>query len=844
MKQMVQPRFRRKSLWRRVVTPRRIAVLGILSITGLGLFTYFYFKYSRLIEDKLRGEVTIRQSGIYAQPRLIKTGQSVSLTELRGYLDTIGYVAASQRGDERRGRYTVNGQTLTIEPGKDAVLDNAAAFPSIQTTFSKSGESIVRITETATNRALQSAELEPELLATLSNSEHERRKIVKFEDLPKHLVDAIVAIEDRRFLEHGGVDYRGLTRAVWINVTNREVQQGGSTVTQQLVKNLILTPEKTYRRKLQEAFIAIVLETRLSKPEIFQLYCNEVFLGQQGTYSINGVGEAANAYFGKDVVNLTLAESAFLAGIIRGPSLYSPYSNPDRARERRDQVLDAMVETGAISAEQAETTKQLQLDVRSRRAVANANAPYFVNYLQEELGRAFSTTDLTRGSLRVYSTIDMDLQRAAEQSVRATLANLDKVFASRKRDPIPPGTLQASLVALDANTGEILAMVGGRDYDQSQFNRAIEANRQPGSVFKPVVYAAALATAYSNTSQKPITAATPFLDAPEKFIYGAGQVYEPGNYGDKYSMNEVPLREGLVHSLNVVTVRVFERVGPYALQQVAAHLGLPKPPPYPATALGTTEATPLQVAQAYTAFANLGARATPTGVRRVTNASGATIGTLKTTHFPALQPQVAYIITDFLKDVINRGTAAGARERGFRAMAAGKTGTSRDGWFAGYTPNLVCVVWVGFDDNSQLGIEGSKSALPIWTDFMKAALRLRPALGGDEFPKPNEKLVEVDIDPASGGLALTECPSRRKELFIEGTQPSEPCPLHDAGTAPQPHEDGDDYSEPPYRLQPPSPPADTETESPPTAPPADRPRRVVPPREGALKSDVPPQGPT
>jgi penicillin-binding protein 1B len=838
-RQRVQPRYRRKSLWRRIVTPRRIAVLGVLAAIGLAVFAFFYVKYSRVLDAKLRGDILVRTSGIYAQPKRIKPGQNFSLAELRRYLTGLGY-AEGEKGAEGRGHYTIEGKSITIAPGDDAVVDKARIFPALTISYTADGGQISKILDAVTKKPLQSAQLEPDLLTTVSNTEREKRKIVRFEDLPKHLVDAIVAIEDRRFYEHSGVDYRGLARAVWTNVTNRELTQGGSTVTQQLVKNMFLTPERTYKRKLQEAFIAIVLETRLSKPEIMQLYCNEIFLGQQGAYSINGMGEAAKAYFDKDVSQLDIPESALLAGIIRGPSLYSPYANPDKALERRNQVLDAMVEMQFVTPEAAEQYKRRDLGVRERRILANADAPYFVDYLQRELERAFPGTDLSRQALRIYSTIDMDLQQAAERAVRENLANLDKIYASRKKDAVPPGTLQAALVALNPKTGEIYAMVGGRDYEKSQLNRAADAKRQPGSVFKPIVYAAALESAYGGAGlPTAITPATKFLDAPEKFLTQTGEVYEPDNYGKSYTNRELPLREGLVNSLNVITVRVAEKVGLFQVQQTATKLGLPKPPPYLATALGTTEATPLEVAGAYTAFAELGDRVAPTGIARVTDESGTTVRALRPDPIPAIHPQTAYIITDFLKDVINRGTAAGARARGFNALAAGKTGTSRDGWFAGYTPNLVCVVYVGFDDGSQLGLEGSKSALPIWTDFVKTALRLRPELGGDTFPKPDAGVVEVEIDPDTGQLATPNCPKHHVEIFVEGTQPTESSEEHETGAM---EDAGGVYSRPPWEQPPGSPPGAPPNERPPAERPppppqpapdgetrSDRPRRARPP---------------
>jgi len=802
--QKVQPRFRRKSLWRRIVTPRKVAVLGIFAAIGLGVFGYFYVQYSRMLDAKLRGDVLIRTSGIYAQPRTIRAGQSVSVAELKSHFDDLGYAETAEATDPNRGRYSFDSNGMTIVPGTDAIVDGQKIFPAATITFTKDGSSIARIAEPGTNKPISAITIEPELLTTVSNHNREKRKNVAYDDIPKNLVNAIVAIEDRRFLEHRGIDYRGLVRAVWVNVTNGEITQGGSTLTQQLVKNLFLTSERTYKRKLQEAFLAIVLETRLSKDQIMQLYCNEIFLGQQGTYSINGVGEAASVYFDKDVSKLELHECALIAGIVRGPSLYSPYSNPEKALERRNQVLDAMVEMTFVTPEEAAAAKSRDLEVVARRVVANADAPYFIDYLQKELQTVFPGTELASQSLRIYSTIDMDLQHAAERSVRENLAALDKVVPDKKTKLANPDMqVQAALIALNPKTGEIYAMVGGRDYEASQLNRATDAKRQPGSVFKPVVYAAAIESAYGATGlPQPITPVTPFLDAPEKFITPQGDVYEPDNYGKSYTKKELPLREGLVKSLNVITVRVAERIGLFQVQQVATKLGLPKPPAFLSTALGTTEATPLEVAEAYTAFADLGQRAKPTGLARVTNGEGATVRALRPEVQPAIHPQTAFIITDFMKDVINRGTAAGARARGFSAVAAGKTGTSRDGWFAGYTPNLVCVVYVGFDKGEQLGLEGSKSALPIWTDFMKSALKYRPELGGSEFEKPADGYVEVDVDPESGGLATPHCLSHRVELFIAGSEPKDPCPIHDSSFAEPNPDDGSDLDTPPYKAPP------------------------------------------
>ncbi|HWP43784.1 MAG TPA: PBP1A family penicillin-binding protein [Blastocatellia bacterium] len=768
----------RKGLLRRVFNPVTLSILGILALTFLSVFAYFYIKYSGMIDARLRGDVLIRTTGLYAAPRPLRVGQPLTLASLKSYLDAIGYVESSKEADQKRGRYQIKGNAIEINVSEDAIINGSRRFPNLKVTFGARGRGITRITDSDTRRELDSALLEPEMLTAVSNEkQRQKQKLVSFKDLPKDYVNAVLAIEDRQFFEHSGINFRGLLRAAMRDAEEGELQQGGSSITQQLVKNFFLSPERTIKRKAQEMMIAVVLETKLSKEEIFQLYSNEIFMGQAGSYSINGVGEAASAYFNKDVVNLTLPECAFLAGIIRGPSLYSPYRDPARAKARRNQVLDSMVEAGFITREAAEKAKATELKIQPRRSALNSDAPYFIDYLQQQMPSEIGALDLSRQSYRVYTTIDMELQRAADKAVNDTLASLDPIFSKRKKNPVPPGTLQAALVALNAKTGEILAMVGGRDYAQSQLNRAVDANRQPGSVFKPIVYAAALNSAFENGYEEAITPATMFLDAPETFYYGRGQTYSPENYGKKYSNQDVTLREALVHSLNVVTVRLAERVGFSKVARLAERLGLPRPQPFPALALGTAEATPLQIASTYTAFANGGNLAKPRAIKRLTNSDGVSLVEERAETKPVLRPEVSWLMTSMMQDVMNRGTAARARAMGFTGLAAGKTGTSRDGWFAGYTPNLVCVVWVGFDDNSELGLEGSKSALPIWTAFMKQALALRPELGGDSFPQP-ESVVAAEIDPATGLLATEICPARRNEYFIEGTEPEALCDAH------------------------------------------------------------------
>jgi penicillin-binding protein 1B len=772
---VVQQAIPKKSLFRRIFSPVKLSILGILLLVALAAFAYFYNKYSNAIDARLRGDVLIRTTGIYAAPRTLRVGVSITLASLRSYLDSLGYVESTKEADSKRGRYFVSGKTLEIHSSSDALINGVRQFPNLNVTFGSGGKGITRILDTDSKKHLDSAQIEPDLLTAFSNDEkRQKQKLVSFKDLPKDYINAVVAIEDRQFFEHSGINVRGVMRAVWRDASEGQIQEGGSSITQQLVKNFFLTPERTWKRKAQEIMMALVLETKLSKEEIFQLYSNEVYMGQAGAYAVNGVGEAASSYFNKDVVNLTLPECAFLAGIIRGPSLYSPYRDPARARARRNQVLDSMVESGFITSERAEQAKATPLTIQPKKSALNNDAPYFVDYLQQQLANELAGRDAERQSYRVYTTIDMDLQRAADKAVNDTLAQLDQIFAKRKKNPIKPGTLQAALVAMNAKTGEILAMVGGRDYAVSQLNRAVEANRQPGSVFKPIVYATALNSFYDAAPEDRLTAASVFMDAPETFLYGRGQTYSPDNFGKTYSSRNVSMREALVHSLNVVTVRVADKIGYREVARMAEKLGLPRPQPFPALALGTAEATPLQIASAYTAFANSGELVSPRALKRITYAHGGGISETRPQTQQALKPEIAWLMTNIMQDVLSRGTASRARAMGFTATAAGKTGTSRDGWFAGYTPNLVCVVWVGFDDNSELGLEGAKSALPIWTAFMKAALAARPELGG-EFPAKPDDIITAEVDPSTGLLATDQCPEHKTEYFIQGSEPTELC---------------------------------------------------------------------
>jgi len=745
----------------------------LVACLAIALLAYYWVVFSGRVDNLLRGEVFTRSAGIYAAPKQIRTGQNISEEDLIAYLKRAGYVDRNQQADSNRGRYTMSGSMVDIDPGADSLVDNARPYSQVRVEFNHAGKSIGALTDRQNGGHLEKAQLEPELISSVTGRERAKRRVIGFNDVPNDLRNAIVVTEDRSFFEHHGVNIRGIIRALLRRYDSDPnsplARQGGSSITQQLVKNLLLSPEYSLKRKLSEAYMSVILETRLSKQEIFALYANQVYLGQQSGFSINGFGEAASAYFNKDVTNLTLPESAFLAGLIRSPNRYNPFHDPDTARARRNQVLESMAETGAITDEQAKQAEATDLKLAPAKGrIDISDAPYFADYVQNQLG------DLITGQgadhLRIYTSVDMDLQRAAYTAVTKQLAALDKIEAKR----VPEGTLQAALIAMNAHTGEIVAMVGGRDYSKSQLNRA-EALRQPGSVFKPFVYATALNTAY-DPIPRVITPATMFKDEPKTFTYD-NQEYSPGNMGDKYSMQPVTLRDAMVHSLNVVTVDVAMEVTIGRVMSLAAKAGLPRVShAYPAMALGTAEATPLQIASAYSAFAANGTRTTPIAINRVTTGTGLTIAQPTAQKNEVLRPPIAYVMTSFMKDVVNRGTGAPIRARGFKYNVAGKTGTSRDGWFAGYTPDLVCVVWVGFDDGSQLGLTGANSALPIWADFMSSALTTHPEWTGDwQMP---DGVQQADIDPATGEIAkadstTTTTATKRGEFFINGTLPGE-----------------------------------------------------------------------
>ena len=745
------------------------AVVLALFLTAAGVFTFYWVRYGRMIDQLLAGHINQTAARIYAAPAHVAVGQKLAPADLASRMQMAGYAETQIPGAP--GWYLLQGNTVEIHPAKDSYF---AARNTLRVEFS--GGEIRRI-RNLDNRSLpSSAEIEPQLLTNLFDSSREKRRRVRFEDLPQVLVDAVLSAEDKRFFEHPGFDLIRIAGAAWADLRGQSIQ-GASTLTMQVARSIFFTPERTWRRKLAETMVALQLEQRFSKQQIYQLYANEIYLGNRGSFAIHGFAEGALAYFDKDIRELGLPEAAFLAGIIRAPNRYSSAERrPERAAEARDRVLRQMADNGFITAQQAQAAREAVLRVVPG-GIENSDAPYFVDMIKDHLLDRFSEEQLLSQSFRVYTTLDPELSRAASQAIAIGMENVDRQLRARYalwQKQGRPAQAQVALVALDAHSGEIRAFAGGRNYGLSQLNHIL-ARRQPGSVFKPFVYAAAFDNAAEGVSPI-VTPATTILDEPTTFLFEE-QEYAPNNYGEQFR-GTVTLRDALTSSLNVATVKLAELIGYGRVVGVAREMGITASLlPTPAVALGAYEMTPLEVAAAYTVFANGGVRAEPSFIDRVVNAEGVALERTTPQTRPALDPRVAYQVTSVLEDVINRGTGASVRARGFTGPAAGKTGTSRDAWFAGYTSNLLCIVWVGLDDNRDLGLSGAASAAPIWTEFMKRASTL-PAYGNlQEFPVP-EGLSVLDIDPDTLHLATPACPLTRREVFIRGSEPAEFCERH------------------------------------------------------------------
>jgi penicillin-binding protein 1B len=745
------------------------SILLFLAAAGIG--TYYWISYGRMIDLRLSGHIQQTTARIYAAPMRIYAGESLSETDMANHLQRAGYSELDVPGTP--GRYILHGNTIEIRPSSESIFGGKNRL-----IVEFSGTAVQKIHSMENGAVLDSAEVEPELLTSLFDSSREKRRAISYNDIPKMLRDAVLSVEDRRFFEHPGFDPVRILGAAWADLRHGARVQGGSTISMQVARSFFFSTDRTWRRKVAETVVALELEHRYSKQQIFELYANEIYLGNRGSFAIHGFGEASLAYFNKDLREVTLPEAAFLAGIIHAPNRYSTSERrPERAVEARDRALLAMTENGVITADQALGAKKTPLQIVGG-GLEGSTAPYFVDMVKDHLLDRFSESELLSQSFRVYTTLDPELQRAASDAVDAGAKNIDTQLAKRyarwSKAGQPAPQAQVAMVVLDPHTGEIKALIGGRNYGESQLNHLL-SRRQPGSAFKPFVYAAAFEGAVDGV-QPIVTPATTVMDEPTTFDFD-GKEYTPNNYGEKFH-GEVTVRDALTYSLNVATVKVAELVGYTRVTDMAHQFGFESSiQPTPAVALGAYDMTPLEVAAGYTILANQGVRTEPMFIRNVVNAQGESLEQNAIRSRRVLDPRVAYLVTNMLEDVIDHGTGAVVRARGFDVPAAGKTGTSRDGWFAGYTSNLLAIVWVGFDDNRDLGLSGANAPAPIWAEFMKRAVTLPAYNNVQPFEMP-EGVTKVTIDPESLALATPECPVTREEVYIHGTEPTEFCPLH------------------------------------------------------------------
>lgn len=759
--------------------------LSIGAIATAGAFVYLSVSYGRIIDARLQGERVRSVPRVFARPLTLQTGQNISQAELVARLNDVGYTQRSLV--ERPGEFAVDLNTVVLIPrgGNQSGKPVTVSFPELPRAKKRSSgppqPPPQRITGLrSAGKTIERMTLDAPLLTTLMTGPREKRRRVALEAIPIRMQEAVLAIEDRRFYYHPGVDPIRMVGALVANITgSNSYLSGASTITQQLARSFFLTEEmaieqqtrqRSLRRKIQEQFMAMILETRATKDEILELYLNDVYLGHRGSFGLHGVAEAAKMFFGKDVRNLSLSESALIAGVIQSPFYHSPFNNPDRAKARRDVVLRAMADSDVITPDAA-TRASAEPVVVVARSVDN-EAPYFVDYLSEVIDTAFPGVASKPGVLDVHTTLDLNLQRHAQDALREGLARVDTVLARRKRGP--RRVAQAALVAIDPRSGEILSLVGGRSYNQSQFNRAVSARRQIGSTFKPFVYLAAFEKAADDFGGP--TPATLVWDDPTTWTFD-NQEWSPANYGGEYD-GAITLRRALAMSRNIATVKVAEQAGYDRVVSLwkKTQIGQTDIQPYPSVALGAVEATPLEMAEAYTIFTGGGS------IRKLRAISSIMIGEQelkpKVTRGPAVaRPATTFLVTHMMRSVLNEGTGASARSAGFALDAAGKSGTTndlRDAWFVGFTPELLTVVWVGLDNNQPLGLSGGQAALPIWTSFMMKALAGRPNIG---FNAP-DGVTFVDIDRDTGELATPVCPRVTVEAFLAGTEPPASCAIH------------------------------------------------------------------
>jgi penicillin-binding protein 1B len=733
------------ALLRRVAGRKRflLATCGVLVMFAAGIYAGFGTDLKQEIEAKTAlGSHAGTQ--LFAAPISIAVGDVSTAEGIAVQLRRAGYTESSKN---TVGYYRISPQAIEIFPQRDSYFDQEPAVITL------SDGRISRITSLHANSVRTVYQLEPQIITNFPSNMRQKRRVVSFHEIPAILIQAITSAEDRRFFQHSGID----------------LSAGATTITEKLARIVWGTTNRW-----EGALLALRIERQLAKEAIFETYANVADLGWRGTFNIRGFGQASETYLGKDLSQITLPEAAQLAGLIQEPDAFDPFRHPDDAKQRRNEVLTLMRQNGYIS------DRDYALAIEARLTVATtsgqfSDAPYFTDIVREELESKFQDTDLPSSGFRIYTTLDMNLQRTAMEALRNGMQLVDSEIRKQSRfSGQRPPQAEVALIAIDPHTGEVAALIGGRNYGVSQLNYALVA-RRPASIFKPFVYAAAMDTAVEGGSRI-ITPSTMVKDEPTTFWDG-GRPYEPKNFDMKYR-GDITIHDALVLSTNVTAVKVAEMVGYQKVVEMAKRAGLnEKILPTPAVALGQAEITPLEAAGAYTLFANAGEYVRPMFLRLVRSGEKVVFKQAPSSK-RVLDPRVAALMNSLLEDVARSGTAADIRGRnGLSFPFAAATGPGPDGWFVGFTSELLCVVWVGLDDGRELGMDGATSAGAIWAEFMKAAVQYPRYRDAKPFGVPSG-IVSIEIDPTSGMPATAACPQKRKELYVNGTQPVGYCRLH------------------------------------------------------------------
>lgn len=748
-------------------------VAGVIVIFFGAVFAHYYFRFSHLVDQRLSGQVFHRASLVLSAPIPIVPGDAITMPQVEDRLRKALYSRGEPEGSGV-GAFREDGNKLLVYPGPQSFFDSGA-YQEGPAAITFANGKVASITDISKKSALSHYYLEPEVITTLFDRSRSKRLIITYSDCPHVLVHAVLSAEDRNFFSSPGVSIPRLVASAIVDIRADRRIEGGSTLTMQLARNFFLTRKKTLKRKAEEILMALIIGRRLRKDEIFALYANQVYMGQRGSFSIYGFGEAADAYFNKDVRDLTLPEAALLAGMIRGPNLYNPYRDPSLTTARRNWVLSEMERNHYITAAQRKAAAAAPLGV-TQQNVGGDEAPYFVDMVKDQLEQDLPEQDLLTKSYRIYTTLEPELQQVAARAVHVGTAEVDRRITARRRKgapPLPPDEPQAALVVLDPHTADVLALVGGRNYAESQLNHAL-ALRQPGSCFKPFVYAAALSSGVDG-AQPLITTNTVLPDQAQMTFQAGNVVYQPKNFEEEY-YGEVTVREALALSLNVATVNLAQMVGYEKIKDLAISAGINNGiQATPAIALGAYDATPLQIAGAYTIFSNQGVYEQPRIILAVKDAHGNIVAQSPTVSRRVLDPRVSYLVLNLMESVIDHGTGEGARARGFYAPAAGKTGTSHDAWFSGFTSNLLATAWVGYDNDQDLNLTGASAALPIWTAFMKQATRLPGYTDVQPFSPPLG-IITAPISRQTALLTANDPLAQPDEVFIDGTQPISTTP--------------------------------------------------------------------